>query len=121
MVSILTYGCECWVFDSKAHTRLQAWNSRRLAAVTGQGYREAYLEPAVNVVAWVRRQRLKWAGQLLRAPLESIPRRIMIGDWLAEGRATEGSLLVDAPKMDLVGLEMLAQDIVTWKMICEIH
>ena len=119
VVSVLTYGCEAWDFDSKTQIRLRAWSCRKVARITGRSFREEYSDPTVKVVGWVRAQRLKWAGQVLRAPEDYLPRRILQGDWITYG-TREGGLLSDAPKMDFIGLVALALNIETWKEMVKI-
>ena len=117
VISIATYGCECWVLNKKAMEKLRAWNCKRLVVLSGLGFREEYMTPTVDIVQLIRKQRLKWAGQVLRREDSYLPRRILIGEWKELQAPRDGGLLVDAPRMDIEGLIMLAKDIETWKLI----
>ena len=64
---------------------------------------------------------MKWVGQLLRAPEEHLPRRVLIGEWVEEGVRC-GGLLHGAPRMDIIGLIALARDVETWEeLVSEIR
>ena len=78
--SVLAYGCECWDLTERAGTALRAWNARRLAMITGREIREEYLEPLFDLLGYARARRLKWAGQLLRADVSFLPRRVAIAE-----------------------------------------
>jgi hypothetical protein len=99
VVSVLAYGSECWDITEKAASAVRAWNARRLAMITGREIREEYKTPSFDLLGCVRARRLKWAGQLLRAPESYLPRRTALAELERYGgQGQPGGIFQDAPK-----------------------
>ena len=120
VVSVLIYGCEAWQMTEGLCKKLGAWNARRLAFVTGREIRDEYCVPSFDLVARVRARRLRWAGHLLRASEEYLPRRVAVAQlesdlqWGALFGTT--SIFQDAPDgFELEELVELAEDRVCWR------
>ena len=124
VVSVLVYGSECWDITAKTATAVQAWNARRLSMITGREIREEYKTPSFNLLGCVRDRRLKWAGQLLRAPVNYLPRRIAIAELEQfSGRGQSGGIFQDAPQCaSIEELVEKAHCLVMWgELVLEAH
>ena len=84
--------------------------------ITGKEIREEYRQPSFDMLGCVNARRLKWAGQLLRAPEDFLPRRTALAELERyEGSGQPGGIFQDAPKGVSVGeLMELANGQVFW-------
>ena len=76
VLSVLTYGYEVWVLCPKVVSRLDSWNARRLAVITGREIRSEYTVPTFHLSAWLGARGLQWAGHLLRGTETSLVSRV---------------------------------------------
>ena len=116
VASVLVYGSECWDLAGSTCSAVRAWNARRLATLTGRSIKEEYEHPTHDLLGGVRRRRLKWLGDLLRAEESFLPRRVALTE-LARfpGKGHPGGIFMDAPRAGSVEeLVELARDKARW-------
>ena len=80
VLSILTYGSECWKLNEACCKKIGAWHARRMAFITGREIAEEYKNPTYPLLDSIRARRLKWAGHLLRADANSLPRKLAMAE-----------------------------------------
>ena len=125
VVSVLTYACEAWPLSVKIVKWLSAWNARRLAFVTGREIRDEYVVPSFDLVARIRARRLTWAGHLLRAKEEYLPRRMALAQLQSDMErhtclGTTTDLFQDAPeRKSIPEMVVLARDRAGWRRLVE--
>jgi len=88
--------------------------------VTGREIRDEYCVPSFDLVARVRARRLRWAGHLLRASEEYLPRRVAVAQLESDlqwgALSGTASIFQDAPDgFELDELVELAEDRVCWR------
>ena len=64
--STLRYSSEAWIFTTAAKRRINDFNSKRLAAITGFSPEQMASDPPFCLVTGIRRTRLIWLGHILR-------------------------------------------------------
>lgn len=116
VVSVLTYGCECWDINEGCHKKVGSWNARRLAGITGREIREEYKAPSFDIMGCVRARRLVWLGKLLREEDTFLARRVALAELQqCAPRGLAGGIFQDAPDFgtpeELIGY---AQDREYW-------
>ena len=102
VLSVLTHGHESWSLTAAAASTLRGWNARCLAGMTGRSVAEECRQPTLDLVAWLRGRRLRWAGQVLRADPGRLDRRALLARaeallGSAGGWYPAGFVLEDAP------------------------
>ena len=94
--SILTFGCETWRLTPPVMRQINGANSRMLSHLTGKTIPQE-ARPATcsfDLVRAIRKRRLKWLGDILRAD----PNRITYKAVAEQKRlGLQGNLLMDAP------------------------
>ena len=118
VVSVLTYGCECWDME-RACTAVGAWNARRLAAITDRQIRDEYLVPSYDLLGEVRARRLKYVGHILRLEEGRLLRVAIEEEWGRQADSCRG-LLYDTPRVDSFSeLVLIASDSDLWRRLVE--
>ena len=110
VLSILVYGCESWLLDSKAMKILNGANSIMLASFTGNTIRQEATpsSTSVNLIHKLRVRRHKWLGHIIRAGPDRLIYQAVEQQNLLN---LEGRLAMDAPPhTSLHQLEPLATD-----------
>ena len=120
VVSVLIYGCEIWVLDKAALDKLRAWNCRKLVVISGFDFREEYLAPEVDVAGAVRTRRLLWAGDILTAQEDFLPRRVAVAELNTfQSLGRPGGLFMDMPEFrnhtDIDGLVQIILNKPVWR------
>ena len=94
--SIFTFGCETWRLTPPVMRQINGANSRMLARLTGKTIpQEARpLTCSFNLVRAIRKRRLKWLGDILRAGPSRLTYQAVIEQ---KRRGLPGNLLMDAP------------------------
>ena len=113
--SILTYGCETWRLTPPVMRQINGANSKMLARITGNSipHEARPMTCTFNLVQSIRKRRLKWLGDILRAGPERLTYQAV-----EEQRRMNlpGNLLMDAPPhTTLEALAAKARDIGLWK------
>ena len=75
IVSTLRYSCEAWTFDDKAQRKVNGFNAHCLAVIERREPEEMARNPTYDVVGEMRRQRIAFAGHVLRYGEERLTRR----------------------------------------------
>jgi len=117
VVSVLIYGYEAWVLN-EAHLRsVNGFNSRCLARITNREIREEARDPTYNLCLFLRSQRLRFLGHVLRLDPDSMLRKVIVS------RGCEhhpGDLFMDAPVHDSIEeLATIASDRTQWRLHVE--
>ena len=137
VLSILLYGCECWVLTARSLQRLRSFHNRCVRAMCRVSrwqtwqyrIRQGDLEQRVKVHPldfYLARRRLVWAGHVARMDFEQrIPRKLL-SSWVnhdrRQGRPQKGyghGLTADLRNagIDLVRWPELAADRPLWRAI----
>ena len=66
IVSTATYGCEAWKFNDATRQRMNNFNAKALAVITGKTIRDMAKNPPFNIVNHIKTARAKWLGAILR-------------------------------------------------------
>ena len=115
VLSILSYGNAAWKLDDDTCRSLRGWNARCLARITGRDYRAETVDPTLDLVMYIRAQRLNWLGHTLRRTGHHPAKKIIMKmetDYSLKG----GSILMDAPvKHDMEKLVEFAHDREEWR------
>ena len=126
VVSILAHGHEAWDLDPKLQVRINGWNSRCVAIITGRDIRQeaGRAGQTFDLVSHLRVRRLKWVGHVLRMDDLRYPKQALRVVWEASrpgAKPREGSVLMDAPDVSsFAELEALAgahQDHPEWSQL----
>ena len=91
-------------------------NGKRVAFITEREISEECRDPTFDLVARIKLQRMKHAGDILRAEEQFLPRRILLAD--VDRGVWEGGLLMDTrtrDKKELIDLATRKQD---WNRMC---
>ena len=116
IISVLTYGCSGWELTPELLRFLNGWNGKRVAFITEREIPEECRDPTFDLVARIKLQRMKHAGDILRAEEQFLPRRILLAD--VDRGVWEGGLLMDTrtrDKKELIDLATRKQD---WNKMC---
>ena len=116
IISVLTYGCSGWELTPELLRFLNGWNGKRVAFITEREIPEECRDPTFDLVARIKLQRMKHAGDILRAEEQFLPRRILLAD--VDRGVWEGGLLMDTrtrDKKELIDLATRKQD---WNRMC---
>ena len=116
IISVLTYGCSGWELTPELLRFLNGWNGKRIAFITEREISEECRDPTFDLVARIKLQRMKHAGDILRAGEEFLPRRILLAD--VDRNKWEGGLLMDTRtrnKEELIDMATRKQD---WNRMC---
>ena len=100
---------EAWTLTRTVVRMINGFNSRCLHAITGEDYRTTATVPVYNLVLAVCKRRLRYLGQVLRLPAESIVRRSLVALVKRGAHYPEGSLFSDC-EAGLLQLEALSLD-----------
>ena len=115
VLSILTYGNAAWKLDKNTCRSLRGWNARCLTRITGREYSAETVDPTVDLVKYIRAQRLKWLGHTLRRT-GNHPAKEIIMKMETDYSYKNGSILMDAPvKHDMEKLVEFAHDREEWR------
>ena len=102
VVSTLSHAHEAWKLTPRVMRRLNGWNSRCVATITGRSFRkEAGRRQSFDLVSSLRVRRLRWVGHVLRKADSRYPKQalaVVFGSGSTEDLHKTGSLLMDAPK-----------------------
>ena len=115
--SILTYGCETWRLTPPVMRQINGANSRMLSRLTGKSIpQEARATScSFNLVSAIRRRRLKWLGDILRAGPERITYQAVCEQ---HNMDLPGNLTMDAPPHSTIEeLVAKARDRGLWKKL----
>ena len=119
IVSTLRYSCEAWRFDVKAQRKLSGFNARCLAVIERCEPQEMARNPTYDMVGEIRRQRLTFAGHILRYGEERTTRQLLLAYFERfdkQDNYPEGSILEDAPPhKNIVELVEIANDRQRWR------
>ena len=114
VISILVHGHEAWDLNPRLQVRLNGWNSRCVAIITGRDIRQeaGRAGQTFDLVSHLRVRRLKWVGHVLRMDDQRYPKLALKAVWEARGpgaKSREGSVLMDVPRCSsFAELEALA-------------
>ena len=115
--SILTYGCETWRLTPPVMRQLNGANSKMLAHITDNTIPQEARPSSCsfNLVRSIRKRRMKWIGDILRAG----PERITYQAVEEQRRlGLPGNILMDAPPHStLEELATKARDLSLWKRL----
>lgn len=133
---VLTYGCEAWTLKNEDCQRIATFERRILRRIFGPikeedgSYRSRYnaeLEALTNgetVIRFVKSQRLRWLGHLIRMPEDTAVKKIfqlkMFGT-RRRGRPRErwlDSVVADLKKMNINNWRSRAKDREGWQKLC---
>ena len=101
VVSILLHGNEAWALNPRLQAKLNGWNSRCVATITGRSIREeAGRNQTFDLVSTLRVRRLRWVGHVLRMADTRFVKQALraMFDKLRSGELHQGSVLMDMPK-----------------------
>ena len=90
--STLTYGHIAWKLTDKTCSKIRGWNALNLAKITGRSVYEETKAPTIDVVKYLRAQRLRWVGHVLRRQETFPARRVLM---MEQKPYEEGSVLMD--------------------------
>ena len=109
VVSILVYGSEAWRLTPKILTKLNGWNSRCLAIITGNTPRaEARIRTqTMDIGGIIRCRRKVWLGHILRSDPQDLGRQDVLATAELERR----------DEMD--GVELIKHTQLTDKILCQ--
>ena len=119
MFSLFTYGSEAWNLDERTCAAINGANSRCLSRITGRTiHEEANVRTRTyDLVAAIRRTRLRWLGHILRLKSHRILRLATIRQHQMKN---EGNLFMDVPHyLSLDDIIEQAQDRRAWKDMIE--
>lgn len=99
MRPVVTYGCETWVLTSANERLLNCWERKILRKIFGPIYENGewrirrndelrHLYGGPDLVAFIRRARLRWLGHVERMPEARYPRKALYG--MPGGRRMRG-------------------------------
>ena len=102
VLSIITYGCEAWTLTQDVQRKLNGWNGRCLAVITGRTVHEESSERTrtFDLVGTIRLRRRVWLGHILRSPPEDgLRQEVLRQAGLEAARLVTGNggILMDAP------------------------
>ena len=125
VISILAHGHEAWDLNPKLQVRLNGWNSRCVAIITGRDIRQeaGRAGQTFDLVSHLRVRRLKWVGHVLRMDDPRYPKQALRAAWerRSGAKSREGSVLMDVPEcVSFAELEALAgahQDHAEWSQV----
>ena len=126
VVSLLVHGHEAWDLTPELQTKLNGWNARSVAIITGRSIQEeaGRRGQTFDLVSHIRVRRLKWVGHVLRMEdprfvkqaLKVVFEKKQSGDL-----HRRGSVLMDVPKCssfsELVALAGTHLDHPEWSAI----
>ena len=119
IVSTLRYSCEAWTFDEKAQRKVNGFNAHCLAVIERREPEEMARNPTYDLVGEIRRQRITFAGHVLRYGEERLTRRVLIEYFSRFDKQRDypqGSILEDAPPhKDIISLVAIARDRERWR------
>jgi len=117
VVSVLVYGYEGWILDA-AHLRsINGFNSRCLVRITGREYREEAKDPTFDLCLYLRSQRLRFLGHVLRYDEDSMVRQVIVSRGTAHRK---GDLFMDTPAHESIAdLTEIARDKAQWRLHVE--
>ena len=108
--STLRYSSDAWAFTDAAKKRVNDFNWKRLAAITGFSAENMAIDPPFCLVTSIWRTRVIWIGHILRYPEGCRAREVLLAYLQAfetpEGEFMtypEGSLMEDAPAHREIG------------------
>jgi hypothetical protein len=97
--SSLRYSCEAWNFGEAEKAKINGFNARCLAQITGEDRRKMAENPPYNLTTGIQRTRLIWRGHVLRMP-ENHPTRqglLVYLSTLTTNNYPAGSIMENAP------------------------
>jgi exonuclease III len=80
ILSILSYGAECWDLSPALLTLLQQWNSRCLSAITAREIPDEYRTPTLDLIANLQARRLRWLGHTLRCEESHLAHTFLVAE-----------------------------------------
>ena len=112
--SILTYGSEAWVLNTKACKIINGANASMLSHITGRSRHEEASSSTTtfNLIKWIRARRLKWVGHILRTDDDRLIKKALhhIFD-----HPQTGDILMDTTADDWQQLQQQASDREAWR------
>ena len=95
IVSTATYGCVAWRLDAQAKRRMNNFNSKNMAIITGKTIEEMAVAPPFNIINYIEHTRLQWLGTILNMDEgRDLHKAVME---IYEINETAGTLLEHAP------------------------
>ena len=113
--SLFTYGSEAWTLDERTRATLNGANARCLSRITGRTIHEeaSARSRTFDLVAAIRRTRMRWLGHILRMGPSRMLYRAAIQQCAI---GSEGNLFMDVPPhLTIEEIVTLAQDRNVWK------
>jgi len=119
IVSTATYGCVVWKFDSKAAKRMNNFNSKCLAMITGRSIHDmAKHNTHYNMVHEIRVQRIKRIQTILKMEPSREPRLVL--EEIYDEPRYDGSILADMPlDMPFATIEEQCDNNKFWRKLIE--
>ena len=124
VVSILLHGNEAWALNPSLQAKLNGWNSRCVAIITGRTIREeAGRRQTFDLVSTLRERRLRWVGHVLRMADSRFVKQALRAEFdkLSSGELHQGSVLMDVPRCgsfsELVALAGAHGDHPEWNFV----
>jgi hypothetical protein len=112
--SVMRYGSDSYTVGSKQKSRINGWNSKRLATFTGRDIQEEARSPTFDLVGAIVKQRAQWLGHVLRLD-DDVTVKKTLTEIYTKGHMYEGSLLDTLPPhTSLTHLTNLARDRRGW-------
>ena len=111
--SVLVYGSEVWRLTEGAMRTLRGWNARCLIRITGREVRDETRDPTRDLVDFIRAERLRWLGKILRMEEGRLIRRLVAQ---VQAPYPEGSIFMDAPTHGFDELVKYANDKERWNI-----
>jgi hypothetical protein len=85
VMSVVLYGSESWTCTDQDYAKLNTFHNKNLRSLLGMkksdiGNEELYLlTGSFSLEAYVRKDRLRWAGHVRKMNADRIPKRILFG------------------------------------------
>ena len=113
--STFTHACEAWTLTETVRKMVNGFNSRCLSHITGKDYHETATQPEFDLVASIKKRRLRFAGHILRMEQTRLLRRTFVTYMNSSDPRPEGSLLHGCDGMSLDEITKLARNRRKWQ------
>ena len=97
--SILTYGSEAWLLDTKVRSTIRCANACMLSHITGRTIQEEAntTTTTFEIIVWIRAHRLQWLGHILCMQADRLVHQA--AHHIYENKRA-GDMMMDAPAAD---------------------
>ena len=113
--SIVRVRAESYTMDEKVRRRLNNFNSKAMAGITGRSISEEAKNPTYDLLTDIKKARAKWLGHILRLDRNSTLVRTL-EEFDKHGKKYEGNLLEVAPSYNSFNeLREFARDRERWR------